>query len=180
MLRTVLLVPVLLLAPLAAQTLGIAFVNRLEVLMPPTLNLPTGAPPCASVGVHSPTNAGFLQYRLNAAPSATAAFILLSACPPCGGTSTLNLGSTVPVACGGANGGACPFGPANANLCWALNLGPGCWLSSGMISAGAGWFHIRFTIPPSTAFTGTLWAQALIVDPCSTGGWHMSNALGID
>jgi hypothetical protein len=180
MLRILSLCAVLLAPSLAAQTLGVPFRNLLEVLMPPTLTIPTTAAPCTSVGLHSPTNAGVLQYRINGAPSATAAFILLSACPPCGGTSTINFGSTVPVVCGGGNGGACPAGPANANLCWALNLGGGCWLSSGMISAGAGYFHIRFTIPPSTAFAGTLWAQALIVDPCSTGGWHMTNALGID
>lgn len=173
-----------LLAPIGlAQTVGMPLRNDLEVIMPPTLPLPagTGSTSCGfNAGLHSPTNAGILQYRVSGAPSATAAFVFLTFCIPCGGANTINLGSTVPVLCGGGNAGACPAGPANANLCWALNLGPGCTINSGMISAGAGFFHIRIPIPPSTPFPGTLWAQVLIVDPCSTGGWHMTPAIGIN
>ena len=184
MLRTLIpfLLPLALAPMLGAQNVGTNFRNDLEVIMPPSLPLPagSGSTSCFNAGVHSPFNAGVLQYRLSGAPSAVAAVVFLSFCNPCGGASTINLGSTVPPVCGGGNAGACPGGPANANLCWALNITPGCWFNAGMISAGAGWFHIRFNIPPVTPFTTTVWAQALLVDPCSTGGWHMSQALGIN
>lgn len=174
----------LLTAVAPAQTVGAPFVNDLEVLMPPTLTFPagSGATSCSfNAGLHSPTNAGILQYRVSANPTAVASVVFLTFCPPCGGTSTVNFGSTVPVPCGGGNAGGCPGGPATANLCWALNLTPGCWVSAFMISAGSGFFHIRIPIPPSTPFPGTLWAQAVILDPCSsTPGWHLSPAIAID
>ena len=181
------LVPILLfpfLTPITiAQTVGQPFRNDLEVLMPPTLTLPagSGATSCAfNAGVHSPTNAGVLQYRISGAPSATLAVVFLTFCVPCGGANTINFGSTTPVICGGPNAGNCLAGPANANLCWALSLAPGCWVNVPTISAGAGFFHVRIPIPPSNAFPGTLWAQGLIVDPCSTGNWHMTPAIGIN
>jgi hypothetical protein len=172
----------LLAVPGNAQTVGVAGRNDLEVTMPPSL--PTlagaGATSCAfNAGVHSPINAGVLQYRINASPTATLAVVFLTFCVPCGGTNTINLGSTVPALCGGGNAGACPAGPANANLCWALSLAPGCWVNVPTIQA-ANFFHVRIPIPPSTAFPGTLWAQGLIVDSCSTNLWHMTPAIGID
>jgi hypothetical protein len=85
------------------------------------------------------------------------------------------------VACGGGNAGSCLAGPGTANLCFALNLGPGCWLNAIMIPAGSGFFHLRIPVPPATPFPGTVWAQALIIDPCSTTpGWHLSPAIGIN
>jgi hypothetical protein len=184
MFRSILLVLPFLAAPvLPAQTIGAPGVNDIEVTMPPSLPTLAGSAStsCAfNAGLHSPVNFGILQYRVSAGASAVATLLFLSFCPPCGGASTINFGSTVPVACGGGNGGACLGGPPNANLCWALNLSPGCWLNAFMIPAGAGFFHIRIPVPPSTAFPGTLWAQALIVDPCSTPGWHMTPAIGID
>lgn len=184
MLRALLVsVPLFLTPVVSAQTIGVPGVNDLEVTMPPTLPglAGSGTTSCAfNAGVHSPFNAGVLQYRVSGSATAVASLIFLSFCSPCGGTSTINFGSTVPVACGGGNAGACPAGPANANLCFALNLTPGCWANAFMISAGAGFFHLRIPIPPTTAFPNTLWAQALIVDPCSSPGWHMTQAIGID
>lgn len=179
------LVPLVLLAPLSrAQTVGLPGVNDIEVTMPPSLPAlaGSGSTSCAfNAGLHSPVNFGILQYRVSASASAVATLLFLSFCPPCGGTSTINFGSTTPVGCGGGNAGGCLGGPPTANLCWALNLSPGCWANVFMTPAGAGFFHIRIPVPPSTAFPGTLWAQALIVDPCSiTPGWHMTPAIGID
>ena len=167
----------------AAQTVGIPTVNDLEVVFPPSL--PTlagsGATSCAfNAGLHSPTNFGFLQYRVNASATAVATILFLSVCPPCGGINTINLGSTSPVACGGGNAGACPGGPGSANLCWALSLSPGCWINAIMIPAGSGFFHLRIPVPPATPFPGTVWAQGVIVDPCSTPGWHLTPAIAID
>lgn len=183
MLRQLLLVLPLLLSFLPAQNIGAPGVNDLEVTMPPSLPtlVGSGSTSCAfNAGLHSPFNAGVLQYRVSAGAGAVATLLFLSFCSPCGGTSTINLGSTVPVACGGANGGGCPGGPGNANLCWALNLNPGCSFNVFMIPGGAGFFHLRIPVPPTTAFGGTVWAQGLIVDPCSTGGFHMTPAIGID
>jgi hypothetical protein len=183
MLRAVL--PALLLSAfLSAQTVGIPAVNDLEVTLPP--GLPTlagsGSTSCGfNAGLQSPTNFGFLQYRVNGSASAVAAIVFLSLCPPCGGTSTINLGSTTPPACGGGNAGACLAGPGNANLCWALNLTPGCWINFIMIPGGSGFFHVRIPVPPATPFPATVWAQAVIIDPCSiTPGWHLTPAIGID
>ncbi len=182
MLRSFLLAA-LLLAPVAsAQTIGAPFLNDIEVLMPPTLPLPagSGSTSCAfNAGLHSPFNAGILQYRVSSSATSLACVVFLSWCPPCGGPNTINLGSTTPVACGGGNAGACPFGPANANLCWQISLAGGCSVNAFMINAGAGFYHIRIPIPPTTPFGFTLWAQGLILDPCSTGNFHMTPAIGI-
>lgn len=185
MFAKLLLLPLLLASLAPSQSVGAPGVNDLEVTMPPSL--PTlagsGATSCAfNAGLHSPTNFGVLQYRVSGAATAVAAVVFLSFCAPCGGTSTINLGSTVPVACGGGNAGACLGGPGNANLCWALNLSPGCWINAFMISggAGSGFFHLRIPVPPATPFGSTVWAQAVIADPCSSNGWHFTPAIGID
>lgn len=168
----------------AAQTVGVPGVNDLEVTMPPSLPglAGSGTTSCAfNAGLHSPFNAGVLQYRVSASATSLATVIFLSFCPPCGGGSTINFGSTVPVPCGGGNAGSCPSGPATANLCWALNLNPGCSVNVFMIPAGSGFYHLRIPVLPFTAFGTTVWAQALVVDPCSTfPGWHMTQAIGID
>ncbi len=174
----------LLFAPvIAAQTVGVPNVNDIQVAMPPSLSVPagSGATSCFNAGLHSPVNAGLLDYLVIGRPTAVASLLFLSFCGPCGGTSTINLGSTVPVFCGGGNAGACLGGPANANLCWALNIAAGCSVNAFMGPAGAfGHFQLRIPIPALVAFGGTLWAQAVIVDPCSTGGFHMTPAIGID
>ena len=177
------LIPVLLASLAAAQTVGVANRNDLTVMMPPGLTVfaGAGATSCAfNAGTHSPTNAGAVTYRVDASSTATGAVLFLTFCPPCGGSNTINLGSTSPVGCGGGNAGNCPGGPANANLCWALSLGPGCWINAPMARMGTVFWDLRIPIPASTPFPGTLWAQAVILDPCSSGGWHMTPAIGIN
>jgi hypothetical protein len=183
MLRTLLLsiLPVLL-APMAAQTIGVPGRNDLMVRMPPGLPAfaGSGATSCAfHAGTHSPTNAGSVTYRADAGSTATMAILFLSFCQPCGGANTINLGATVPAVCGGGNAGNCLAGPGNANLCWALSLAPGCWINVRLAQMGTIFWDLTIPIPAATAFPATLWAQALIVDPCSTQGWHMTPAIGI-
>lgn len=183
MLRSFLLAAFLLVPIASAQTIGSPGINDIEVTMPPSLPglVGSGSTSCAfNAGLHSPFNAGVLQYRVWSSATSLATVIFLGWCPPCGGTSTINLGSTSPVFCGGGNAGACLFGPANANLCWAVNLAPGCSVNAFMINAGSGFYHIRIPVPPTTPFGFTLWAQGLILDPCSTGTFHMTPAIGID
>ena len=185
MLRALAVLLPLLLAPfISAQTTGVPGANDLEVVMPPSLASLAGSSTssCFLVpgGAHSCTNAGFLQYRVNASPTAIAAVIFLSFCPPCGGTSNIAF-TAVPALCGGPPGISCTSANPTTNRCFALNLAAGCWLNSFAIptTPPSGFFHLRIPIPPSTCFGATLWAQAVIVDPCSLPGFHFSQAIGI-
>jgi hypothetical protein len=178
--RFFLLLP-LLLIPATAQTIGVSGVNDLEVTMPPSLPglAGTGATSCFVVpgGAHSCTNAGIVQYRVSAAATSTAALVFLSFCNPCGGTSNFAFANAP---CSGGNAGNCTIGNPTTNRCFALALTPGCWLNTWMIAAGAGFHHVRIPIPPSTCFPNTLWAQAVILDTCAPGGFHLTQAIGIN
>ncbi len=185
MLRALAVLLPLFLAPFTvAQTTGVPGINDLEVTMPPSLPglAGSGTSSCFLVpgGAHSCTNIGVLQYRVNAAPTAIAAVIFLSFCPPCGGSSNIAF-TAVPALCGGPPGITCTSANPTTNRCFALNLAGGCWLNVFAIptTPPSGFFHLRIPIPASVCFGLTIWAQAVIVDPCSIPGFHFSQAIGI-
>jgi hypothetical protein len=181
MLRALLLLPLLLTAGISAQTIGVSGVNDLEVILAPSVPLPAGSSTTSCFvipgGNHSCINAGVLQYRVSANATSVASLLFLSLCSPCGGANNIPFAFAP---CSGGAGGFCTAGNPGTNRCFSLNLGVGCSFNAWMISAGAGFHHLRIPIPPATCFGNTVWAQAVIVDPCAPGGFHLTQALGIN
>lgn len=154
---------------LVAQTTGVPAVNDLRVLLPP-LYVPAGS---GLTSCAAGTNQGFIPgapfvvaYELSAVTS-TGAVLLLDFFNPC-------------------NSPGIPFFPVQAATCAGpVAGGTNLWYSLGFVPAPVPVFGVtnttgvarwNFSVPAGPA---TVWAQAVILDACSTwGGLKFSQALG--
>lgn len=164
MLRLALTCLLLAAAP-AAQTTGVVGVNDLTAYFPPGfVTMGSGATSCNSLGFipGAPFTAFFLH---DGGPTTTTAFLMLgfSGCTGAG----LGLTPSATAACAGPLAGI-PL----TNLWFSLPLvpPPTPWFSLGTVG---GYTRFSIAVPPGP---GTVWMQAVALDPCSPWGFKFSQA----
>ncbi|MCC6672661.1 MAG: hypothetical protein IT458_16470 [Planctomycetes bacterium] len=154
-------------AAASAQTTGVPFVNDLAIRLPPTY-VPQGS------GTTSCNNLGFVPgapfpvfYDVTAVGS-TAVVLMLGfvGCTPAG----IPFLPSQPVGCAGP-----PAGTPLTNLWFSVNFGGGSPFPVPGIMSSAGMARWNFTVPPGPA---SMWAQAVLLDPCSSWGFKFTQALG--
>ena len=151
-----------------AQTTGVPLVNDLRILLPPTY-VPAGS---GTTSCGPGTNQGFIPgapfvvaYDVNAVGS-TGAILLLDFFNPCSSPGFPFFPAQLPTCAGPVTGGT--------NLWYALGFTPVPVPVPG-ITGTTGITRWNFNVPLGP---GTVWAQCVILDACSSLSFKFSQALG--
>jgi len=156
---------------LVAQTTGVAGVNDLTMLLPPTyLPVGNGTTSCSTFVTTGATGVNTVAFSLSHSPSTTAAVLLISplGCIP---QNIWWLPVQTPACAGPA------AGTPNTNLWLSLVIGGGWPISAPGIVNTTNMVRWNF---PLTWPIPSIYVQAVMLDTCSTTTFKFSQAMGFN